>query len=101
MAWPPVVTVYSTVLPVPVVRVPKLAMLEAAICRRWAALEPLISIVPLLTRVFEPVPESVTVLAVVIPKLKVVPEAMVRTPLTVIFPARVFVPLVPPEFKLV
>ena len=55
----------------------------------------------LLTKVLLPVPERVTVRAVV-PKLKVVPEAMVRVPLTVIFPdPRVLVPLVPPEFKLV
>ena len=92
---------YSTVLPVPVVRVPKVAMLLAAILRRWAALLPLISMTLLFTRVLEPVPERVTVRAVV-PKLKVVPEAMVRMPLTVIFPdPMVLVPLLPPEFKLV
>ncbi len=54
----------------------------------------------LLTKVLAPVPERITVRAVV-PKLKVVPEAMVRVPLTVISPAKVLVPLVPPEFKLV
>ncbi len=98
---PPPVTVYSTVLPVPVVRVPKVAILLAAICRIWAALLPLISMMLLLTRVLVPVPERVTVRAVV-PKLKVVPEAMVRVPLTVILPdPKVLVPLVPPEFKLV
>ena len=95
------VTVYSTVLPVPVVRVPKVAILLAAIWRIWLALLPLISMILLLTKVLEPVPVRVTVLAVV-PKLKVVLAAIVRVPLTVIFPEpKVLVPLVPPEFKLV